>query len=96
MMAKQQYRSEIGILSDILSIIADSGRGGVIISNISRAANVSHGSVNEKCQKLIDADLVEVVKDGNGRTFFITDKGAVFLEQLHKFTEIMKSMNIRY
>lgn len=94
MMAKQQYRSEIGILSDILSIIADSGRSGVMISNISRAANVSHGSVNEKCQKLIDADLV--VRDGKGRTFFITDKGAVFLEQLHRFTEIMKSMNIRY
>ncbi len=93
-MAKQQYRSEIGILSDILSIIADSGRSGVMISNISRAANVSHGSVNEKCQKLIDADLV--VRDGKGRTFFITDKGAVFLEQLHRFTEIMKSMNIRY
>lgn len=96
MMVKQQYRSEIGILSDILSTIADSGRSGVIISTISRVANVSYNSVNEKCQKLVNANLVKSVKDGRGCTFFITEKGVTFLEQLHKFTDVMKSMNIRY
>lgn len=96
MTAKQQYRSEIGILSDILSVIADSGKSGVVMSAISRAANVSHSSINEKCQKIVDANLVESIKDGSGCTFFITEKGVIFLEQLRKFTAVMKSMNIRY
>ncbi len=96
MMAKQQYRSEIGILNDILGVIADSGRNGVAISTVSRMANVSYNSINEKCQKLVDADLVKSVKDGRGCMFFITEKGVGFLEQLRKFTDAMKSMNIRY
>ncbi|WP_255486590.1 winged helix-turn-helix domain-containing protein [Candidatus Nitrosotenuis sp. DW1] len=96
MMAKQQYRSEIGILNDILGVIADSGRNGVGISAITRAANVSHSSVNEKCQKLVDANLVNAVKDDRGNTFFITESGIIFLEQLRRFTQTMKSMNIRY
>lgn len=96
MTTKQQYRSEIGILSDILRVIADSGRSGAPISTITRAANVSHDSVNEKCQKLVDANLVKSVKGGRGCTFFITEKGVAFFEQLRKFTDMMKSMNIRY
>ncbi|HEY8110715.1 MAG TPA: winged helix-turn-helix domain-containing protein [Candidatus Nitrosotenuis sp.] len=96
MMAKQQYRSEMGILSDILSVIADSGRNGVIISTISRVANVSYNSINEKCQKLVDANIVRSIKGDRGCTFFITDDGVTFLEQMRKFTDVIKSMNIRY
>ena len=96
MMAKQQYRSEIGILGDILGVIADSGRNGVAISTVSRMANVSYNSINEKCQKLVDASLVESVRNGRGCIFFITEKGIDFLGQLRKFTDSMKSMNIRY
>jgi hypothetical protein len=41
-MSKQQYRSEMGIMGDILDVTADGGRGGVIVSAISRKANLSH------------------------------------------------------
>lgn len=95
-MAKQQYRSEIGVISDILGVIIESGRTGVIISAVSRMANVSYNSVNEKCQKLIDADLVRSTKDGRICTFFITEKGVNFFDQLRRFTDIMRAMNIRY
>jgi predicted transcriptional regulator len=95
MMAKQQYRSEIGILGDILGVIANSGEDGIIISTISRNTNVAYNSVSERCKKLVDANLVRSVKDGRGCTFFITDRWAMFLEQLRKFTDVMKSMNIR-
>lgn len=95
-MAKQQYRSEIGVISDILGVIIDSGRNGIIISAVSRMANVSYNSVNEKCQKLIDADLVKFTKNGRVCTFFITEKGISFFEQLRRFTDTMRAMNIRY
>lgn len=96
MMAKQQYRSEIGIMQDILGIIAESGKDGVIISAISRMANVSYNSVNGKCQKLVDANLVRSVKDGRICTFFITEHGVTFFDQLCRFTDIMRAANIRY
>lgn len=96
MTAKQQYRSEIGIIRDILGIIVESGRGGVIISAISRMANVSYNSVNGKCQKLVDANLVRSVKDGRICTFFITEQGAAFFEQICRFTDMMRAANIRY
>lgn len=96
MTAKQQYRSEIGIIRDILGIIAESGRSGVIISAISRMANVSYNSVNVKCQKLVEANLVESVKDGRICTFFITERGVAFFEQICRFTDMMRAANIRY
>lgn len=96
MTAKQQYRSEIGIMRDILGIIVESGRDGAIISAISRMANVSYNSVNGKCQKLVEANLIESVKDGRVCTFFITEQGVAFFEQLCRFTDMMRAANIRY
>ena len=96
MTAKQQYRSEIGIMHDILGIIAESGMDGAIISAISRRANVSYNSVNAKCQKLIDANLIKLVRNRKGSTFFITEHGIAFFEQLCRFTDMMRSASIRY
>lgn len=96
MTAKQQYRSEIGIMHDILRIITESGRDGAAISAVSRMANVSYNSVNAKCQKLVDANLIKSVKDGKGCTFFITEHGVAFFGQLCKFTDMMRSASIRY
>jgi predicted transcriptional regulator len=62
-MSKQQYRSEMGIMGDILDVTADGGRSGVIVSAISRKANLSHYAVLDKCEKLVEAGLVESVKN---------------------------------
>jgi hypothetical protein len=43
-MSKQQYRSEMGIMGDILDVTMDGGRSGVIVSAISRKANSSKSS----------------------------------------------------
>ena len=93
MTAKQQYRSEIGIIHD-LSTTAESGKG-EIISAISRMANVSYNSANEKRQ-LVDSNLVKQIKDGRMCTFFITEHGVAFFEQICRFTDMMRSANIRY
>ena len=58
-MSKQQYRSEMGIMGDILDVTADGGRDGIIVSAISRKANLSHYAVLDKCEKLVEAGLVE-------------------------------------
>lgn len=94
--SKQQYRSEMGIISEILGVAMDSGRGGAIISSIARRANLSHYTVVEKCQKLIDAGLVESTSNNRNHTFIVTEKGIQFFHELQKFIEIAQSIKVRF
>ena len=95
-MSKQQYRSEMGIMGDILDVTMDGGRGGVIVSAISRKANLSHYAVLDKCEKLITAGLVDSVKNERNRLFMITEKGLEFFQEFRRFQDLVESMNLRY
>ncbi len=95
-MSKQQYRSEMGIIADILGVTMDGGLQGVIVSAISRRANLSHYAVLEKCQKLIDAGLVESMKAERNRLFRITEKGIRFFQEFQRFQGIVQGLNLRY
>jgi predicted transcriptional regulator len=93
--AAKKYRSELGIISDILDTIAASGRQGINVSAIARAANVSYNTINQKCQKLVDAGFVDSQKSKNKTIYFITPSGIEFLERLRGFTEAIRAMDIR-
>ncbi len=95
-MSKQQYRSEMGIIADILGVTMDGGIQGVIVSAISRRANLSHYAVLEKCQKLIDAGLVESMKAERNRLFKITEKGIRFFQEFQRFQNIVQGMAFFY
>ena len=95
-MSKQQYRSEMGIMGDILDVTMDGGRNGVIVSAISRKANLSHYAVLDKCEKLIAAGLIESVKNDRNRVFILTEKGIEFFQEFQKFQSLIQSMNLRY
>lgn len=93
---KQQYRSEVGIISEILQVTMDYGIQGAIISSIARRANLSHYTAMEKCQKLIDFGLMQLRIDKKSRSFVITEKGIQFLHEMQKFLEIAQEIKIRY
>ncbi|MGI0018289.1 MAG: winged helix-turn-helix domain-containing protein [Nitrosotalea sp.] len=93
---KHQYRSEVGIVSEILQITMDCGMQGTIISSIARRANLSHYTAMEKCQKLIDFGLMESRTDKKSRSFVITEKGIKFHQEMEKFLEIAQEIKIRY
>jgi predicted transcriptional regulator len=95
-MSKQQYRSEMGIISDVLGVIMDSGKQGSIISSIARNANLSHYTALEKCQKLVGFGLMNSIVDSKNRTFVITEKGILFFHEMRKFIELVESVKIRY
>ena len=95
-MLKQQYRTELGIISDILGVTMDSGRDGTIISSIARRANLSHYTAVEKCQKLTDLGLIESASNDRSRTFVITEKGIQFFQHMQKFLNIIQEIKIRY
>ena len=86
----------MGIIADILGVTMDGGTQGVIVSAISRRANLSHYAVLEKCQKLIDAGLVDSMKDNRNRLFVITEKGIRFFQEFQRFQNIVQMMNLRY
>lgn len=93
---KQQYRSELGIISEILQVTMDSGTQGIIISSIARQANLSHYTAMEKCQKLISFGLMDLRIDKKSRSFVITEKGIQFFHEMQKFLEIAQEIKIRY
>jgi predicted transcriptional regulator len=93
---KQQYRSELGVISEILQVTMDCGMQGVIISSIARRVNLSHYTAMEKCQKLIDFGLLESKIDKKSRSFVITEKGMQFYKEMQKFLEIAQEIKIRY
>ena len=93
---KQQYRSELGIVSEVLQVTMDCGIQGAIISSIARRANLSHYTAMEKCQKLIDFGLMESRTDKKSRSFVITEKGIRFYHEMQKFLEIAQEIKIRY
>ena len=96
LMAKAQYRSEIEVIHEILSITEDSGYFGTNISNISAKANVSHYATMEKCEKLVNAGLLDQHVDKRNRIFRITEKGSLFIKELDRFQSIVCSLNLRY
>ena len=95
-MSKQQYRSEMGIMGDILDVTMDGGQRGVIVSAISRKANLSHYAVLDKCEKLINAGLMQSERRDRNRLFKITEKGLDFIQEFQKFQNLIESMNLRY
>ena len=86
----------MGIIADILGVTMDGGTQGVIVSAISRRANLSHYAVLDKCQKLIEAGLVDSMRDNRNRLFVITEKGIKFFQEFQKFQYLVQSMNLRY
>ena len=95
-MSKQQYRSEMGIMGDILDVTMGGGQSGVIVSAISRKANLSHYAVLDKCEKLINAGLMQSERKDRNRFFKITEKGLGFISEFQKFQNLIESMNLRY
>jgi predicted transcriptional regulator len=86
----------MGIMGDILDVTMEGGRGGVIVSAISRKANLSHYAVLDKCEKLVTAGLVASVKNDRNRVYLITEKGLQFFQEFRRFQNLVESMNLRY
>ena len=57
-----------------------------IVSAISRKANLSHYAVLDKCEKLVEAGLVESVKNDRNRVFLITEKGLQFFQEFQEIS----------
>lgn len=93
---KNSYRTQIHSLGDVLGVIKESGREGVITSVIGRKANLSHYPVLKKCDMLMSAGLIESTTTNQNKVFTITEKGLRFIQEYHEFKILVESLNLRY
>ena len=93
--ATKQYRSATELVRQIMEIISNNGRDGVLISVISRHAGISHNSVLDKCQKLLDAGLLRADIGNKSRRYFVTEEGLQFYSMLRKYAELLQTINGR-
>jgi len=89
-------RTHMRILGDVLEVIIDGGRDGVLVSYVSRRAKLSHNPTLEHCKKLISAGLVESKIEQRNHVFTITEKGFHFIHEYRKFRDLVESFNLRY
>ena len=94
-MSKAQYRSELAVVHNIMSLTAHEGFSGVRISKLTRKANLSHYALIEKCDRLIEAGLFEMIRDSRNRFYRITEKGIKFFDELTRFHNLAHSLNLR-
>ena len=93
---KSPYRTQIHSLGDVLEVIRDSGREGVIVSVIGRKANLSHYPVLKKCDLLMSAGLIESTTKKQNKVFTISEKGLKFFEEYNTFQILVESLKLRY
>ncbi|MDE1862243.1 MAG: transcriptional regulator [Thaumarchaeota archaeon] len=93
---KVQYRSSLGIMHDILHACMDGGLEGVLISEISRKANLSHLAALQNLQRLVHAGLARSIRTERNSIFVITEKGIKFYREFQKFQAIAQELKIRY
>lgn len=92
----KQSRTRIRSLGDILKAIKDAGRDGLIVSRISRKANLSHYSAIERCNSLNSAGLIEAKYVDKKNVYVITEKGLKFFEEYGNFERLVAPLNLRY
>ena len=90
-----RYRTGTGIMMDVLNIVKEHGMDGAKISEISRRANISHYAVLEKCQKMINAELLRSITNKRSHIYIITEKGIMFVQQMEKFLTMIQAIGIR-
>ena len=92
----KQNRSHIKSLGDVLDAIREAGRSGIVISSISRKANLAHYSALDKCSKLISAGLIQSTVIDDKKVYVITEKGLEFFQEYQNFQNLVEPLNLKY
>jgi len=92
----KQNRSHIKSLGDVLDAIREAGRSGIVISSISRKANLAHYSALDKCSKLISAGLIQSTVIDDKKVYVITEKGLDFFQEYQNFQNLVEPLNLKY
>ena len=86
-----RYRTNLGISSDIFSVLKSSGREGVNISSILQKANLQYTRLSTILNHLVDVGLV---LESQGK-YRLTPSGLEYTRRLQEFSEFTDAFGLR-
>ncbi len=87
-------RNSYQITEDILDNILMSGEHGITITPLIRKSNISYGRIELFIIKLTQNKLINEIEIHDKKTFIITERGKMFLEEYKKFNIIAESFGL--
>jgi predicted transcriptional regulator len=91
----QQYRNRLRIISDVLSVALNSGgEGGASPSVLMRRSNLSYRGMEALLSQLLSAGLLLERKEQKGVRYFVSAKGAEYLDHYRQFESFAESYGL--
>lgn len=94
MTTTMKYRSSIQIMADVLQQAKESGVEGTKPTALLSRANLSHSRFKDLIDKLTSVGLMNGITYDGKKTYVITEKGTLYLEEYRKFDEMAKSFGL--
>mgnify|MGYP006093858031 CR=1 FL=1 len=87
-------RNTYQITEDILDTISLYGEDGVTITPLLRKSNLPFTRGNGFIHKLTQTNLVNEILVKNKKTYIITEKGKLYLDEYKKFNDLAESFGL--
>jgi len=86
-------RNKLEIIKDILEVIKNRN-GKIKPTHILYKSNLSHQMMEQYINELKIKEMIKEGKIGNGKTYFITDKGIQYLSQYRMISSFTQSFGL--
>ena len=90
----QVYRNAYQITEDILDNLMYSGQQGTQVTHLLRQSNLPYKRLQTFIGKLVQSSMITTIEMKGKKTFIITDKGKVYLEEYKKFSQIAENFGL--
>jgi len=84
-MIRMAYRNSLQIMAQVLSDTKYGGQDGVSITKLTQKSNLAYSRLTVLVKNLMSSGLVNRIQFDGKKTFVITEKGQLFLEEYKKF-----------
>ena len=88
------YRNSTQIVSEIVTLVQNSGQAGIQVTPLCQKANLAHSRLRNFLTTLTGSGLINKITYDGKNTFVVTEKGKLFLEEYKKFHEFASSFGL--
>ena len=88
------YRNSTQIVSEIVTLVQNSGQVGIQVTPLCQKSNLSHSRLRNFLTTLTGSGLINKIQYDGKNTFVVTEKGKLFLEEYNRFHEFAESFGL--
>ena len=88
------YRNSTQIVSEIVTLVQNSGQEGIQVPPLCQKANLAHSRLRNFLTTLTGSGLINKITYDGKNTFIVTEKGKLFLEEYNRFHEFAESFGL--